>query len=93
MNIYRIYTEATGHYRDNAIAEVAKRFESFTVYAADGYWKGKAEASVVLEIVADDTLQTQARISEAASAIRRANNQESVCITSTAVHGYVQVTL
>ncbi len=78
--IYRIYTEATGHYRDNAIAEVAKEFNSFTVYAADGYWKGKPEASVVVEIVAPGNSLIRDKVLCVAHNIRRTNAQESVCV-------------
>ncbi len=51
--LYRIYTEDIG--RDKIIEEVASRFISFTVFDAVGYWKGKAEVTLVIEVITSDS--------------------------------------
>ncbi|NDQ56585.1 MAG: hypothetical protein GZ088_05865 [Acidipila sp.] len=47
--VYRIYTEDVD--RNAVIRMVAKQFESFTVHETVGYYRGKAEDSIVIEIV------------------------------------------
>lgn len=50
MTVYRIYTEDIN--REDTIKLVSKWFDGFTVYQAMGYWQGKAESSLIFEVIA-----------------------------------------
>jgi hypothetical protein len=72
--IYRIYTEKKNL---RAILRLAgKRFESFTLQPTAGYYKGKSEESIVIEIVG----ARERTVNALASAIRRMNGQKSVLV-------------
>ncbi len=83
-NIHRIYTEDKN--KRAIIVLVAARFESFTVQATSGYYRGKNERSIVLEIVGGRSRQ----IDELARRIRIMNGQKSVMILT--IRGGVKVT-
>ena len=51
MKIYRLYTE--NKHRSFIEHLVARYFSGFTIYKAIGYWQGKKEKSLVIEIVSD----------------------------------------
>lgn len=72
--VYRIYTEDTD--RDGVIKAVANKFESFTLHPTTGYFKGKPERSIVIEIVD----AKQEKIEVLAKIIRAINGQHSVLI-------------
>jgi hypothetical protein len=75
--VFRIYTEEKNK---KAIIELAlKRFESFTIQPTVGYYRGKREASVVLEFVG----AKRKEIEEFAGTIRVMNGQKSVLILTT----------
>jgi hypothetical protein len=82
-NIYRIYTEEKNK---KAIAELtARQFESFTLQPTLGYYRQKAEKSIVIEVVG-----AQAReIKRLAKRIRTLNGQKSVLILE--LHAGVQM--
>ena len=70
--IHRIYTEAKN---ERNIIELANtRFESFTVQPTFGYYKGKKEKSIVIEIVGPRSRSIQ----QLAQKIRHMNGQSSV---------------
>lgn len=85
MTLYRIFTEDKN--RNNIHALVAKQFDGFTAYAAQGFWQGQAEPSYVVEILAEGTAVSQAKVVAVAAAIRQHNAQESVLVVSNAVNG------
>jgi len=70
--VYRIYTEDAD--RDAVIAAVSERFESFTLHPATGFFKGKSENAIVIEIVnaREEDVEAVAR------AIRAINAQKTV---------------
>jgi hypothetical protein len=75
--VHRIYTEDKN--KRGILRLAAARFESFTVQPTDGYYRGKREQSMVLEIVGARPRQ----IEELAEQIRRMNGQKSVLILTT----------
>jgi hypothetical protein len=72
--VYRIYTEDAD--RDRLVELVSRQFESFTLHQTTGYYKGKPENSLVIEIVQaeDSTVQATAR------AIRAISDQKTVLV-------------
>lgn len=80
MKLYRIYTEN----KDRAWIErqASKRFAGFTIVDAIGYWQGKKEKSLIIEIIAQDQYEHKANIATLRDLIRRHNKQESVLKTT-----------
>ena len=74
--LYRILTEDKD--REKVIQLVSEVSGGFTLIEAQGYWKGVAEKSIVIEIDNDDI--TDVDIKELAEKIRHANNQECVLV-------------
>jgi hypothetical protein len=74
QNIYRIYTEEKN--KKAIVGLVAKQFEGFTLQPTLGYYRGKAEKSIVIEIVG----ATAAKIKRLAKQIGEMNGQQSVLI-------------
>jgi hypothetical protein len=72
--VYRIYTEDLN--RSKIIRLASKTFDSFTLQPTTGYYRGKPEKSIVLEIVEAQ----QSEVTALANAIRRLNGQKSVLI-------------
>lgn len=72
---YRIYTEK----KDNLERLAGNFFEGFNVSEVKGYWKGKAEKSVIIEILAGEAQAVQ--VKALALLIKELNKQESVLIT------------
>ena len=75
--LYRIYTENKN--REQVVELVAKRFDGFTVFEAEGYWKGQQERSLIIEIV-PNIKYPEYKIEGLALDIRTLNQQESVLI-------------
>jgi hypothetical protein len=73
-SIYRIYTQEKN--REKILKLVSEAFESFTVQPILGYYQGKKEKSIVLEIVGARALQIQ----QLADTIGKINGQKSVLI-------------
>jgi hypothetical protein len=72
--VYRIYTEDAD--RDAVVRAVTEKFESFTLHLTDGYYKGRPEKSIVIEIV-----DAQERdIKKVAQAIQAILGQKSVLV-------------
>ncbi len=78
QKLYRICTEASDATGDGAIDYMAAEFDGFTVIRTDGYWRGKPEASVILEYIGDATALS--KVLMVARTIRRKNSQECVCV-------------
>jgi hypothetical protein len=74
--VYRIYTEDLD--RDAVLKLATAKFESFTLQPTTGYFKGKAEQSIVIEIV--DAKQDE--VEALARKIRKINGQKSVLVMS-----------
>lgn len=81
MTLYRIYTERK--YNIERIA--SKCFDGFTLFNVIGYWKGKREKAVCIEIIGQ--AKDYKQIKFLASTIKRINNQESVYVTQDKVSG------
>ena len=75
--IHRIYTEDKN--KRGILRLASGRFESFNVQPTDGYYRGRRERSIVLEILGACPRQ----IEELAEQIRSMNGQTSVLILTT----------
>ncbi len=82
--IFRIYTQAKKQ-RD-IIRLTGKSFESFTLQPTVGYYKGKPEKSIVIEIVG----AREKAIKDLALRIGEMNRQSSVMVMR--VHGRAKTT-
>lgn len=81
--IYRIYTENVGR---RQVAElVSKYFKGFTILDATGYYKGQAERSMVIELMASDHQSHVIRF--LSKVIAQKHNQECVLVTEAPVKG------
>lgn len=74
--VHRIYTEDVD--RKAVIRATSKRFDSFTLQPTTGYYRGKPEKSVVIEIVG----AKKSEIASLARSIGKINGQKSVLIIS-----------
>jgi hypothetical protein len=72
QSIHRIYTEDKR--RATIVRVISKQFESFTLQPTTGYYRGKPEKSIVLELV--DAKESQ--VKWLAARIREINRQASV---------------
>lgn len=69
------------HFEAFLRASIDPRFDAYTVFDAQGSWKGKAEASTVVEVVSSAT-ETPALIEAIAREYCERFNQEAVLVTS-----------
>jgi hypothetical protein len=74
QTIHRIYTEDKR--RATIVRAIAKQFESFTLQPTTGYYRGKPEKSIVLEIVGAKESQEK----WLGARIREINRQASVLV-------------
>jgi hypothetical protein len=72
--VYRIYTEDLN--RDEIIRLTATEFDSFTLQPTTGYYEGKPEKSIVLEIVE----AKKKNVTAVAKRIRGLTGQRSVLV-------------
>lgn len=80
MTRYRLYTEDKNAGRViSAIADAG--IDGATVYETSGIWKGNTEASIVIEILIDESQDKRAAIFALADRIKSMNNQEAAMIT------------
>ena len=77
--IYRLYTEDKN--RDSIVAIVSRAYNSFTLFQGVGYWLGRAEQCLVIEIIAgeDELGVMEAIIGE----IKNCNSQDCVLLVMT----------
>jgi hypothetical protein len=72
--LYRIQTE---NINKNGVVKLAnKYFDGFTIFEGLGYWQGKPEPSLTIEVVTDN----QQAVEGLAVDIRIANNQQAVLV-------------
>jgi hypothetical protein len=76
QSIHRLYTEDIG--RKSIIRAVAKVFENFTLQPTTGFYRGRPETSIIIEIIGGEERQ----IKSLAARIREINGQKSVLILS-----------
>lgn len=72
--ISRIYTENLN--RREVLRLVSSKFDNFTLQPTSGYFRGKAERSMVIEV----TGAKKKDVTALAAAIRRLNGQKSVLV-------------
>ena len=73
-NVYRIYTEDKN--RRKILATVGKIFDNFTLQPTAGYYKGRPEKSIVIEVA--DVSKTKIKL--IAGKLLEVNRQASVLI-------------
>ncbi len=76
MVLYRILTEDID--RDTIESIVGARFPGFTILLGDGYWRGKHEDCVIIEIMAE--WSDMPAVNDIAENIKRINMQETVLV-------------
>jgi hypothetical protein len=76
QSIHRLYTEDIRS--ESIIRTVAEAFENFTLQPTTGFYKGHAEASIIIEIIGAE----ESQIKSLAARIRAINGQKSVLILS-----------
>jgi hypothetical protein len=74
QTIHRIYTEDKR--RATIVRVISKQIESFTLQPTTGYYRGKPEKSIVLEIVG----AKESQVKWLAARIREINRQASVLV-------------
>ncbi len=74
QTIHRIYIEDKR--RATIVRVISKQFESFTLQPTTGYYRGKPEKSIVLEIVG----AKESQVKWLAARIREINRQASVLV-------------
>lgn len=74
--LYRVYTEDIA--RDKIVAAFAASFDAFTVFTGAGYWKGKPEECLIIEVVTSDSI-TLRKVCEW---VKWYNKQEAVLIVA-----------
>jgi hypothetical protein len=74
QTIHRIYTEDKR--RTTIVRVISKRFENFTMQPTTGYYRGKAEKSIVLEFVG----ARESQVKWLAARLREINRQASVLV-------------
>ena len=77
--IHRIYTEDKR--RATMVRAISKQFDNFTLQPTTGYYRGKPEKSIVLEIVG----AKESQVKWLAARIREINRQASVLVIT--LHG------
>lgn len=84
MILYRIYTElSTPKHLDNIyLSMMIERIPGYTLIHTEGYWKGAAEKSCIIEILSD---RPKEDIHALARRIQKHNNQQEVIITAQTV--------
>lgn len=76
MKLYRICTENKN--REQVEQAIGVLFDGFTVFEASGYWQGKRELSLVIEIIGES--DDSRHIEMVATTIRDFNKQECVLV-------------
>jgi hypothetical protein len=74
QNIHRVYTEDKR--RATIVRVISKQFDNFTLQPTTGYYRGKPEKSIVLEIVG----AKESEVKWLAARIREINRQASVLV-------------
>ncbi len=77
--VYRVYTEDIQ--RKSIIRILSKKFDNFMLQPTTGYFRGKPEASIVIEIVG----AADSQIKWVAEQIRKINQQSSILVIAASV--------
>ncbi len=80
QKVHRIYTEDVG--RTAIVRVLSKKFENFTLQPTAGYYRGKRENSIVIEIVG----APESEIKWVGKQIREINQQASVLVITLSAH-------
>lgn len=82
---YRIYTEDVNRPKIEKI--IGRFFEGFTLITGRGFWKGKAEDSLIIEIFAtsNDCPNVRERIDVICEEINTSNKQECCMVVTSNV--------
>ena len=72
--VYRIYTEDVA--RERVVEAIAAKFDNFTLQPTTGFYKGKPEQSIVVEIVDAE----ESDIDQLAKQIRAIAGEKSVLV-------------
>lgn len=84
--VYRLYTENTNIDRLHSLIGIS--FDGYTVYAAQGVWRGDKELTVVFEIISGD-LSTLSTLKGIADVICEENHQQAVLVTRSPVESFL----
>jgi hypothetical protein len=80
QSIHRVYTEDKR--RATIVRVISKQFANFTLQPTTGYYRGKPEKSIVLEIVG----AKESQVKWLAARIREINQQASVLVITLKGH-------
>lgn len=80
---YRVYTENVNYDGTMMLAREMLP-ESFTVFKAEGFYKGQGEKSLVFEVVDTDGQQVR----DFAYRVKKANRQECVLVTAETIDAF-----
>ena len=83
-NIYRVYTEEKN--KRNIVRLAAQQFESFTLQPTLGYYHGRSEKSIVVEVIG----ASERSVTRFASRIQKMNGQKTVLLMK--INGRTKVT-
>lgn len=76
--LYRLFTENKNH---DIITKLAnKYYEGYTLMQVSGYWQGKPEKSLLLEVVAKQSELEIDKFEHLAKQIKKENKQDAVLI-------------
>jgi hypothetical protein len=80
MKLYRIYTENKNKDFIKRLCDLA--FDGYTLYQADGVWRGQHESSLVIEYLAVDyETEPGEQVENVARRIKEQNGQHAVLVT------------
>lgn len=79
MKCFRIYTENWNQEKIEDLLSI--HFDGFTILRTKGFWKGKEEEGLIIEIMT----RNETLIKTIGETIKKQNHQEAVLITSHAV--------
>ncbi len=85
MTRARIHTEDCG----DAVEIARIHFDCFAVFRGEGYWKGKKENALVIEVLDlhNDTREFRNVCENCADEIKRSNGQDAILLTFETLQG------
>lgn len=76
--LYRILTEDKNH--DKIVKIVNRKFDGFTLLTGIGYWRGKPEICLIIEISAPDLAGNRRKVIAIVQRIKKLNDQEYILL-------------